>query len=430
MKDKIKFLPLLFLYIIIVILVGRNDLYKNIAAEQSQGYLASGESKPSSNDFFGDEQRYVNFATNLTHGHYSPRNKIDLWAGPGYPVILMPFVLLKLPWLFAKLMNPLFLYMAILYFFYTLRFYLKERSALLFSYLLGVNPPFLRHLPNLMTEVFAIFLVCGFIYHFCKFYHEDKYSKKQFFISSFFLGYLALTKIIFGYVILAGLLLFLILSLLKKGKKLKSSLKIYLLALCFCLPYLFYTYSLTGKIFYWGNSGGLSLYWMSTPFPDELGDWHNNNEIQNPLFKHHKIFFDEIQDLPGIQKDEALKSRAINNIINNPSKYFRNWLNNIGRLLFNYPFTYIPPRLKIFYFIHMVPGMFLVVFSVLCIYPSCLKRKMIPYEIYALLIFALIAFAGSSLLSAYSRFFFPLVPVFVLWIFFTLTNILKIEIRQ
>ncbi len=431
MKNKIKFLPLLFIYIIIVLAVSYSNRYENLAIKQSHGYLASGDNEGSPDDFVYDESRYVMFSTNLTHGYYSPRDNIDLWVGPGYPIILVPFVLLKLPWLVAKLMNPLFLYMAILYFFYTLRFYLKERTALLFSYLLGVNPPFLRHMPHLMTEVFVFLLVCGFIYHFCKFYHDDRNSKIQLFLSSLYLGYLALTKVFFGYVILTGLLLFMILYIIKKGKKLKNSLMVYLLALCFCLPYLFYTYSLTGKIFYWGNSGGLSLYWMATPFTDELGDWHNTKEvIENPLLKHHSNFYDEIKDLSSIQRDEALRNRAIINIINNPLKYFRNWLNNIGRLLFHYPYTYVTPRLKIYYFGHMIPGMFLFVLSVLCIYPSYVGRKIIPYEIYALVIFALIAFAGSSLVSAYSRQFQPLVPVFALWIFFTLSRVIKIEIRQ
>ena len=43
---------------------------------------------------------------------------------------------------------------------------------------------------------------------------------------------------------------------------------VYALALVWCLPYLAHTYSLTGRWFYWGSSGGMSLYWMSTPYRD------------------------------------------------------------------------------------------------------------------------------------------------------------------
>ena len=46
--------------------------------------------------FLGDEGRYVMFAENLAQGYYSPEADINLWNWPGYPLILLPFVLLKL----------------------------------------------------------------------------------------------------------------------------------------------------------------------------------------------------------------------------------------------------------------------------------------------------------------------------------------------
>ena len=41
-------------------------------------------------------------------------------------------------------------------------------------------------------------------------------------------------------------------------------------------PYALYTWRLTGRVFYWANSGGTTLYWMSTPFEGEYGDWNND----------------------------------------------------------------------------------------------------------------------------------------------------------
>ena len=37
------------------------------------------------------------------------------------------------------------------------------------------------------------------------------------------------------------------------------------------------------------SSGGMSLYWMSTPYRDELGDWRSEDAVfNNQLFaKHH-----------------------------------------------------------------------------------------------------------------------------------------------
>jgi len=64
------------------------------------------------------------------------------------------------------------------------------------------------------------------------------------------------------------------------------------------------------------------------------------------------------------------------------------------------------------------------------IYPTYRARAAIPGEIVVLLGFALIAFGGSSLVSAYARQLLPLIPVFALWFFLFFTSIVKIEIRS
>src|SRR5450631_2442808 len=54
----------------------------------------------------GDEVRHIQFATNLLHGFYSsPPPKISLDIGPGYPLFLLFFVRLGLPFFYACLMN-------------------------------------------------------------------------------------------------------------------------------------------------------------------------------------------------------------------------------------------------------------------------------------------------------------------------------------
>lgn len=405
MKNKIKLLPLLFYYSIVVLI-----LY--------------------SNNFWGDESRYIMYANNLLNGHYSPVDDVYLWNGPGYPIILVPFIFFKLPWLTAKLLNALFLFMAILYFYSTLRLYIKERNALFYTYILGLYPPFLRYVHQLFTEPAAVFMVCGFMFHFCKAQRDNSLSWPHLLAGSFFLGYLALTKIFFGYVILAGLLLFLFLYLWKKRLFFRKTFLIYLLALIFCLPYLFYTHSLTGKIYFWGNSGGMSWYWMSTPYDNELGDWQwTRKVIDNPqLYEKHQEFFKSIENLSNLQQDDEFRKRAIENIINHPSKYLKNVLANVGRLLFNYPFSHEKQKMSTYFF--MIPNMLLVVVFILCIYPAFLGRKLIPGEIYVLILFGLIALGGSSLLSAYNRQLWPIVPVFFLWISFSLTNLIEIKVKK
>lgn len=372
--------------------------------------------------FVGDEGRYVMYANNLTEGIFSPEGEIYLWSGPGYPLLLAPFVLFKLPWMAAKLLNPLFLFVGIIFFYHTLRFYMQESSAIFYSYMLGIYIPYYRLLSQLVTESFSIFLVCCFMFYLCKIIREGKYRWSQLLIASVSLGYLALTKVFFGYVILFGLLLFLFLYLWKKKEAYKKIVLVYSFALLCCTPYLFYTYSLTGKIFYWGSQGGLYIYLMSSPYDNEYGDWSERNS------GNHNVFYNKISELSAIEQDKEFKREAIKNIINRPSKYMMNWISNVGRMLFNYPFSYTYQRVSNYFYI--IPNMFLVVAGVLCLYPTWLGRALIPFEIYALMVFALISFGGLSVIMSENRYFWPLVPVFILWIAFTLSRLIKIEIRS
>lgn len=377
--------------------------------------------------FWGDESRYLMYANNLLNGHYSPRNYIDLWNGPGYPIILMPFLKLKLPLLAAKLLNPLFLFGAILYFFQTLRLYMNDRSAIFFSYLLGLYPPFCRYIHFLLSEQIAVFLICGFTYHYCLVSRNNRFSWIQMVITSLFLGYLALTKVFFGFVILSGIIIFMSLYVWQNSNVFKKIFLVYLFALLICIPYLYYTYSITGKIFYWGNAGGIGLYTMSSPYEDEFGGLRTKNLYES---ENHIDLFNEFdkRKLTNIQIDDELKKQAIHNIVNNPAKYFKNWMANIGRLLFNYPFSYDHQKLSTYFY--FISNMFLVVFCILCLYPSYVGSSLIPTEIYGICLFFLISFGGSSLVFAESRYFSPLVPLLMVWISFTLTRLLKIEIIQ
>jgi hypothetical protein len=196
-----------------------------------------------------------------------------------------------------------------------------------------------------------------------------------------------------------------------------------------CIPYLLYTYSATGKIFYWGTSGGMSLYWMSTHYENEWGSWKSSDAVEEYAeLAPHRQFFGRISSLSEVEKDSEFKKQAILNITNRPRDYLINWMANVGRMLFSYPFSFGRDRLTTYFY--LVPNMFLAVFFLLGIYPGILRRKAIPYEIYALLYFGVIAFGGTSFLSAYDRQFRPLVPIVLLWLSFLYVRVLRIEIRS
>ena len=409
-KTKFLFIPFLILYIGIVILFSKSE-------------------------FQGDETRYISFANNLLNGFYSPPPpNINLWNGPGYPIVLIPYLFLKLPLIAIKLSNAFFLYFSLILFNKSLSLYVKKNIAFSFSIILGSYIPFFAYLHLILTEIFTIFLITLLTYFLCLTLSIQGARSFRiyitYFITSFILSYLAMTKIVFGYVILTCIILFSLIYIIFKSIELKKLIIIFLLALVFCFPYLTYTYHLTGKFFYWGNSGGYSLYWMSNPNENEFGDWHPPNLHNHPvLIKNHKEFFEEISELTSIKKDEALKKKAIQNIINHPKKYFMNWLANIGRMLFSYPYSYVPLTSFLRKFAVIIPNMFILVFSIFLIYPTFKFMNQIPLEILALLIFGSIYFLGSSLISTFARQFFPIVPLILLWFAYMFDRFLKIQLK-
>ena len=201
------------------------------------------------------------------------------------------------------------------------------------------------------------------------------------------------------------------------------------LALAMCAPYLGYTWSLTGKLFYWGTSGGVSLYWMSTPHKGEFGDWHGGREVlDNPsLLTNHGAVFEAVDALGQVDKDDYFKRRALENIRAHPGKYGRNILANVGRMLFSYPFSYAEDRMSTFFW--LVPNMFLVTAMCLGAYPAWRGRKDIPGELWVLLFIAATTFAGSALLSAYTRQFYILAPLIGLWLSFIAINLVQLRVR-
>ncbi|MFA5032933.1 MAG: hypothetical protein WC614_07935 [bacterium] len=401
-KTLFKFSPLFFLYILLVLVFSQNTSH-------------------------GDESRYLMFATNLLNGYYSPRSDINLWNGPGYPILLIPFLGFHIPLIFAKLLNALFLFLSVIYFYRTLLFFTNNRFGVCFAYLFGLYFPFFSNLYLLNTEIFSVFLICGFMFHFIG-YAKGASGKRSNFLASFlYLGYLALTKVFFGWVLVICLFVSLLLSLFRR-RFLKLSAPVYTAAIIICIPYLIYTHSLTGKFFYWGNSGGQSLYWMSTLDKEEFGDWFGTEwAITQPGFESHKDFLSKTMKLSALQQDTEFRKQAIKNIKSNPKKYVINWSANVGRMLFSYPYSYTKQKLSTYFY--AIPNMFLLIVFLLCLCPAFLCRKLIPFEVYNFLIFGAVTFFGSSLLSAYPRQLFPVVPIILLFVAYTITNILKISLR-
>ncbi|MGI4020858.1 MAG: hypothetical protein ACRYFA_05075 [Janthinobacterium lividum] len=379
-------------------------------------------------NFVDDEERYIRFAKNILNGFYSPPPpNIDLWNGPGYPAVIVPFLLIKLPLMALRILNGLLLYCSLVLVYKTIIMYASKKSALIYTFLLGLYFPVFEKLPLILTECLTWFLISLLGYLFIKIGNQKTITWKSILLCSCTIAFLTLTKVVFGYVIVAMILICLLL-LLFPGFRVhaKRFTYIFSLALLLCVPYLGYTYSLTNKVFYWTNSGSWSLFNMSAPYPNDWGDWKDNPQmLADP---NYKAFADSVLKLSSLDREAAYKTKAIANIKKYPKKYLVNCVANVGRMFFSYPFTNMEQDVKTYFTI--IPNMFVVVFIVLTLGLTAFHYQKMPEALILILLFILIYLAGSTLVSAFRRMFYITMPFWTIFIAYVLTNIVTIKIKK
>ena len=392
----------------------------------------------------GDESRYIYYAHNLIHGFYSPPPPdIKLINGPGYPLLLVPFIALNTPLVIITLMNAFFYYFSIILLFNALKGIVSFGAALSFSFVWAFYYVAYQSIPFIHTETFTYLLISMLIYTILKAFNQEITSqvKKYVILSGFIFGYIVLTKMIFGYVLLIMLIGSGLLWISdRKNLNYRKSIIIMLVSLTTVLPYLIYTYQLTGKIFYLGNQND-SLYWMSTPVNGEYGSWFPDQEMdsdsnyftyyipscKDSIIHYHGKEIEAIHSLTGIDKDEAYGNFAIRNIREHPYKYIQNVIYNTSRLLFQFPSSYGIHRPKII-ILFPING-FLLTIILFSMIPTYLNWRRIPFSVRFLFILAIIYLGGSILVPAQVRMFAIIVPILLAWIAFIFQNTFKINLR-
>lgn len=371
----------------------------------------------------GDEGRYLKFADNLLHGYYSPPfPNMNLWNGPGYPLFISPFLALDVPLQGIRLANAFLLYFCLIMVYKTIRQYCSPTVALLSVVMLGSFFPAYLMLKYLLTESLSWFLMSVIGYSVVKYFRED--SARYGWLASLAIAFLALVKVMFGYVILviggAAILLYIFRQRPDFSRRI---LKLTGGAFLFFLPYVLYTWQLTGKVFYLTNAGGMSLYTMSTPYEGEFGDWINDEALSES--RHHRVFMDSISGFLPLERDEAFRKAAFQNIQQHPRKYLMNCMANISRLLLEYPFSYKPARVNTLFYI--VPGMMLGTLILFALIALVWAPRRLPDEMLFLLFFTLVYLGGSVLVSAYSRMFYITLPYWTLLFSYVFSHIVRIR---
>jgi hypothetical protein len=66
--------------------------------------------------------------------------------------------------------------------------------------------------------------------------------------------------------------------------------------------------------------------------------------VGNPIKNNHSEAIQEISKYKGIERDDVLKRMAVENIKTYPGKFIQNCFSNLGRIFFNYPYSYTLQR--------------------------------------------------------------------------------------
>ncbi len=391
-----------------------------------------------------DAAIYLRSASNLLEGYFSPpAPDIYFSNGPGYPLLILPLVYLRLPLESITILNAIIYYLSIILIFKVIIRFTNFRVALIFSLFWALYYNSIDRLREIGYTTFVTFLVALIVYLIVKAFDRDSklLYKKYLFLAGFSIGYLSLTLASFAYVLLLMLIgMGVLLMISRNSEDIRKGFMMLIIAFITTAPYFSYTYRLTGKLYYFSTNGGSNLYWMTTPYENEYGSWFNyvSFEIKSiekfiipggeeAIKKNHRKDFEEFFKYKSVEQDDAYKRIAINNIKNHPAKFGRNCVSNIGRILFNMPYSYSAQTDTSL--IRLPFNGIIVVLMLFSLIPTYLNWKKIPFSIKFLLLFTLIFLSGNVLGSSETRVFSYIVPVLLIWIAFMLKKSLEIKLK-
>jgi len=306
--------------------------------------------------------------------------------------------------------------------------------------------PAREHLRLLYTETLCAFLLTAWAFHVLRATTDvarlrgSRWQRIHVVLAGVCLGLLCLTKVTFGPATVALAAVLLLASrrfrirrsaegLVRANPLLVPHLQAALIALLFCVPYLIYTYSLTGRVFYWASAWPNPFYWLTSPFPEESGDWYHQGWVfNNPLLReHHGAIFlrtsglDKNPDLPEIEQLLNISSpesadiflqQALQNVREHPFKFLSNWSLNWLRLFFDVP---VSVRGTPFWNDSTKANLPLLLFTAFVAVRAYQTRTRVPRHFHPIGVLVLLHLASYSLASIIARYLIPLVPIW--WIF-------------
>jgi 4-amino-4-deoxy-L-arabinose transferase-like glycosyltransferase len=364
----------------------------------------------------GDEGPFLRLTRHILDGYYAVPHSSDaityLWHGPGLPLFLTPFVALGTPLVALRISGALLLFAAVVLFERVLALRLSPRAALAGAWAIGLYLPFGSVLGTLHKEPLALALVVAAMYATTRLVQGG--GRRHVVAAGLALGALVWTRLEYGWVMLVLLGLATTWALCRPRRPEPRRLAcVGLVALACCLPWLAYTTHITGRPLYWGNAGGLSLYWMSVP-GSNLGQWHAVHSVfSDPRLAHQRAFFRRLESMTPLRRDLELQHVALRQIARNPAPYARNLAANGSRMWFATPFSFQLPK-PVF---ALDAGSNLALLAGLAWVALALarRRRRLPPGAGPFAAFAGVAAGIHLVFSAEPRMMLPLVPV-IAWV--------------
>jgi 4-amino-4-deoxy-L-arabinose transferase-like glycosyltransferase len=269
-------------------------------------------------------------------------------------------------------------------------------------------PPFWPLLANVHSEPLAILFVVAAMLGIARYLRAP--GLESLVLAAGALAGLALTRVAYGWILTVVLGVSGVWWVVVRSRVARQLSIVVALALLACLPWLSYTYAKTDRVFQWGNSGSLSLYWMSSPYEEDRGDWRQADDVfTDPALAAHRPFFAGLRGRTLAEQNAEIEREALRNIAHHPLDYVENVGWNVSRMLFNTPYS--DSEWKPNDLFYAVPNSLVVLalaFSGAVLIP---RRRSLPPETGP---FVAIASAGLLLhlaVATYPRMLTPIVPI-------------------
>jgi len=306
-----------------------------------------------------------------------------------------------------RLLGPLMLALSAFLLFRLLRTWTTPRVAMVVTLGYGLYFPLWRTLPRLFTEPLVLALTTGAMLCFVRAARRPRGGWVEVVAAGLMIGFLTLTRVENGYAVIVTLLACLAWWALTRHPVARKGAVMAAVAFAVCVPWLAYTHHETGKQLYWGNSGGLSLYWMASPFSEDLGEPHTDAEVAKSAdLAQHRPFFAALPKAP-VARDAALRHEAKTQIRKHPLRYARNVAANFSRLWIHWPYSFGQGTATLLLF--AVPGILLFSMVVLSLF-TLVRRRTFDVALVPFAVFSAIAFAVHLAAAGYPRSIWPLVP--------------------